>query len=116
MKFRLLLFLLFLLFLPMPLLAQQGNGEEAYDYPSRWGNVTFDHRGHQRRIADCKSCHHLGVELGDCDSCHGVIKGLPQFKDVLHKQCITCHWHRRGPTECAGCHDPEHLDESVYDD
>ncbi|WP_020674713.1 cytochrome c3 family protein [Geopsychrobacter electrodiphilus] len=110
-----LLLLLFLL-IPAPLLASDQTGPEAVEYPSRWGVVTFKHLSHQQRLGNCRICHHQGVEMGSCASCHGVIKGLPQLKDVLHKQCVNCHWQQHGPTECAGCHDPERLDESVYKD
>lgn len=108
--------LLLLLFIPAPLMALDHLGPDAIDYPSRWGIVTFRHLAHQNRVADCRTCHHQGVEMGPCVSCHGVIPGLPLFKDILHKQCVNCHWQKRGPTECAGCHDPERLDESVYND
>lgn len=108
--------LLLLLLLPAPLLALDQPGAEAYDYASRWGAVTFRHFEHQQRSGDCKTCHHLGVALGGCADCHGVIPKLPQLKDVLHKSCSSCHWQKRGPTECSGCHDPERLDEAVYGD
>ncbi len=108
--------LLFLLLLPAPLMALEDSGYAAFDYASRWGTVTFTHLEHQKRVGNCMVCHHQGVEMGGCGNCHGVIQGLPQRKDVLHKKCITCHWKVRGPTECAGCHDPERLDERVYDD
>ena len=107
--------LLIILLIPAPLLALDGTGPEALDYPSRWGVVTFKHAKHQRRVSDCRTCHHLGTEMGSCVNCHGVIQGLPKLKDVLHKNCINCHWNKRGPTECAGCHDPERVDESVYE-
>ncbi len=113
---RLLLILLMLLLLPAPLMAFDEFGAAAYDYPSRWGTVTFKHLAHQKRIGDCKVCHHQGVELGGCGNCHGVIPQLPLFKDVLHKSCSACHWKKYGPTECSGCHDPERLDEAVYND
>jgi len=112
----LILLLLLLLLLPLPLLAQDDSPPEALDYPSRWGIVTFLHQRHAERTRSCLDCHHQGVEIGACGICHGVTPRLPQRKDVLHKQCTSCHWQRGGPTECAGCHDPERLDESVFDD
>ncbi len=107
--------LIILLLFPVPLFALDEVGPEALDYPSKWGIVTFQHQRHQQ-YADCQACHHQGVEMGGCGNCHGVIPGLPQRKDVLHKKCLACHWQKNGPTECAGCHDPERLDESVYGD
>ncbi len=108
--------ILFLMLLPLSLFAAEVLPPEALDYPSRWGMVTFQHQRHADRAASCLDCHHQGVEMGACGSCHGMIPGLPQRKDALHKQCIACHWQHGGPTECAGCHDPERLDESVFDD
>lgn len=108
--------LLLFLFLPATLLAYEDTGFEVFDYASRWGTVTFEHQEHQTLVFDCNVCHHQGVEMGACGNCHGVIQGLPQRKDVLHKKCVQCHWQKRGPTECSGCHDPERLDESVYND
>jgi hypothetical protein len=110
------LLLLLLLLLPAPLLALDQAGPEALDYPSRWGIVTFKHFAHQKRVGNCRTCHHPGVEMGVCAGCHGTILGLAQRKDVLHKQCTGCHWQQQGPTECSGCHDPERLDEEVYRD
>ena len=108
--------LLLLLLLPAPLMALDESGVEAFEYDSRWGMVTFKHLAHQRRTSNCKVCHHLGVALGGCRDCHGTIQDLPQFTDVLHKTCTACHWNKKGPTECSGCHDPERMDESIYDD
>ena len=108
--------LLLLLLIPVPLMALDESGVEVFDYGSRWGAVRFQHLEHQKRVGDCRVCHHQGVEFGGCGNCHGVINKLPQFKDVLHKTCSACHWEKRGPTECSGCHDPERLDESVYKD
>lgn len=108
--------IILLLLIPASVLAQDEAGFESIDYPSKWGIVTFDHQRHQQRAADCLACHHQGVEMGVCGNCHGVIPGLPLRKDVLHKKCTSCHWQSGGPTECSGCHDPERLDESVYND
>jgi len=110
------LLLILLLLLPVPLMALDESGVEVFEYGSPWGAVSFKHLQHQKRASNCLVCHHQGVELGGCGNCHGVIHNLPQFKDVLHKTCIGCHWNKKGPTECSGCHDPERLDESVYKD
>lgn len=108
--------LVLLLLLPVSVCALQGRGEPGYDYLSRWGDVSFNHWRHQNRVETCEACHHLGVNLGRCASCHGVIEGLPQHKDVLHKSCINCHWQKKGPTECSGCHDPERVNDAIYRD
>lgn len=110
----LLLLILFVLFLPLSSLAAEG--PESFEYPSRWGIVTFKHHLHQIRVGDCLECHHQGVEMGACSACHGVLPTTPIRKDALHKQCKDCHRGKRGPTECAGCHNPEFIDESVFQD
>lgn len=108
--------LVLLLLLPVSVCALQGRGEPGYDYLSRWGDVSFSHWRHQNRVDSCETCHHLGVNMGRCATCHGVIAGLPQHKDVLHKSCINCHWQKKGPTECSGCHDPKRVNDSIYRD
>lgn len=111
---RLLLFIFLLL--PVAASGQDMPAPESIDYASKWGIVTFEHQAHLQRAKDCLTCHHQGVEMGRCGNCHGVIPGLPVREDVLHKKCTQCHWTSGGPTGCSGCHDPERLDESVYDD
>lgn len=102
--------------LALPLSGLAVEGPDAVEYPSRWGIVTFKHQLHQQRVNDCLVCHHQGVEMGACSACHGVLPTTPIRKDVLHKQCKDCHRERRGPTHCAGCHNPEFVDEAVFRD
>ncbi|PLX88607.1 MAG: hypothetical protein C0618_03975 [Desulfuromonas sp.] len=96
--------------------AVASSAPDMIEYPSRWGIISFDHQEHQRRAGECTVCHHQGAEMGACNTCHGVLPTTPIHKDVLHKLCKDCHREKRGPTECAGCHDPEHVDESVFQD
>lgn len=108
----LLILILFVFFSPLQSFGAEG--PEEIEFPSRWGIVFFDHHRHQARTGDCLVCHHQGAEMGGCSSCHGVLPTTPLSKDVLHKQCKDCHREKSGPTNCAGCHNPEYLDESVY--
>lgn len=63
-------------------------------FPAKNGNVTFDHKMHQAKVADCKSCHEKGP---------GKIEGFN--KDVAHKSCKGCHAEKgAGPTKCGECH------------
>ena len=71
---------------------------------AKMGTVTFQHQAHQGRVADCKTCHHNGVEAGACRSCHGVKPEAPKAKDAFHKVCKDCHKKENGPTKCKGCH------------
>ena len=112
---RLLLFLL-LLGLILPSSGLSAEGPKVVEYASRWGIVAFTHHKHQARVGDCLACHHQEQEMGACRSCHGVLPTAPLNKDVLHKRCKSCHRETRGPTECAGCHNPELIDESVFQD
>lgn len=112
---RLLIFLiLFSLIIPLQILAAEG--PEDVEFPSRWGIVTFKHYRHQARVNDCLACHHQGMDMGSCRSCHGVLPNTPLSKDALHKRCKDCHREKRGPTECSGCHNPEFVDEDVFQD
>lgn len=100
----------------LPLHGWAAEGPGVVEFPSRWGTVTFQHHRHQARTADCLACHHQGIEMGACRSCHGVLPTTPLSKDVLHKLCKNCHRDTRGPTECAGCHDPASADASAFQD
>jgi len=111
-----LLFLLTLLTLFLPGFGLSAEGPEEIEFASRWGVVAFKHHKHQLRTGDCLACHHQGPEMGACRSCHGVLPTTPLNKDVLHKLCKDCHRESRGPTECSGCHNPELVDESVFQD
>ena len=111
-----LLLMLILFSLTAPLSSLAAEGPKKIEFPSRWGIVAFQHHRHQTRAADCLVCHHQGTEMGACRSCHGVFPTTPLRKDVLHKLCKDCHREKRGPTECVGCHNPEFVDESVFQD
>lgn len=107
---------LILISMSAPLCSLAAEGPDKIEYPSRWGIVTFDHQRHQSRVGDCLACHHQGTEMGSCRSCHDILPTTPLHKDVLHKQCKNCHREKRGPTDCEGCHNPEFVDESVFQD
>ena len=58
------------------------------------GNVSFNHKGHQEKLKDCKLCHEKGP---------GKIEGFG--KDAAHKLCKGCHDQKKaGPTKCGECH------------
>ncbi|ORJ61560.1 cytochrome c3 family protein [Geothermobacter hydrogeniphilus] len=80
-----------------------GNGPEVIKLPAKMGTVTFPHKAHQERIADCKTCHHKGVEAGACRSCHDGTKA-PKFKNAAHKRCKGCHKEKGVSTSCKTCH------------
>ena len=74
-------------------------------YPKR--QVTLDHKGHAKRIAKCRVCHHK-PDTEKCSECHEA-KGdtdVPSFSEVMHLRCRGCH---RKSTEgltgaCSECH------------
>jgi hypothetical protein len=108
--------MLVMLSLIVPPVSYALEGPQEVEFPSRWGIVTFKHHRHQQLVSNCIVCHHQGVEMGACGACHGVLPMTPLNRDVLHKQCKDCHRDKRGPTDCAGCHNPEFVDESVFED
>jgi len=57
--------------------------------------VKFDHKAHQGKITDCKTCHEKGP---------GKIEGFG--KDLAHgKSCKGCHVEmKKGPVGCKDCH------------
>ena len=79
------------------------NGPAEVKIDAKPGTITFKHAEHQKRVADCATCHHKGVEAGACRSCHDGAKAA-KFKDAGHKLCKTCHKKNEGPTKCKGCH------------
>ena len=74
--------------------------------------VVFPHHEHQKRLGDCKVCHHkqeAGKEPRACAQCHGKVKEAPAFKDAMHKRCKGCHKKeaaagKPAPTKCMQCH------------
>jgi predicted CXXCH cytochrome family protein len=80
-----------------------GKGPAEVKLEAKMGTVTFNHAAHQKRVADCKTCHHKSVEAGACRSCHNG-KKAPQFKEVAHQLCKGCHKEKSGPTACRDCH------------
>jgi opacity protein-like surface antigen len=62
-------------------------------FPAKNGNVTFDHKAHQGRVA-CKACHGEGAP-----------SKIAIDKDTAHKLCKGCHADmKKGPTKCGECH------------
>jgi hypothetical protein len=57
--------------------------------------VKFNHKGHQEKVSDCKTCHEKGP---------GKIEGFG--KDLAHgKSCKGCHVEmKKGPVGCKDCH------------
>ncbi|HBT82869.1 MAG: hypothetical protein A2091_04540 [Desulfuromonadales bacterium GWD2_61_12] len=80
------------------------NGPAEIKLANKMGEITFNHAAHQGKVADCKTCHHKGVEAGKCTGCHGVKPEAPAAKDAFHKQCKGCHQEKGGPTGCKDCH------------
>ena len=64
-------------------------------FDTKNGKVTFNHKGHQEKLKDCKLCHES--DKG------GKIAGWG--KDKAHATCKKCHEEKKaGPTKCAECH------------
>ena len=86
------------------LFAVANNGPAEVKLEASMGTVTFNHAAHQAKVADCKTCHHKGVEAGKCTGCHGVDAAAPKAKDAFHTKCKGCHKEQNGPTKCKECH------------
>lgn len=72
--------------------------------------VTFDHKGHAKRIGDCQKCHHMS-KPGDeekCSDCHSAKgdKDTPSFKEAMHLKCRNCHMmdNKKVKGSCKECH------------
>lgn len=61
-------------------------------YENKKGTVTFDHKAHQDKLADCAKCH------------EGEPAKIAVDKDYGHTTCKTCHTEMSGPTKCNDCH------------
>lgn len=79
------------------------NGPAEIKLPASMGEITFDHAGHQGRIAECTTCHHQGAGTA-CRSCHDAKPEAPTAKKAFHAQCKACHKEQSGPTKCKECH------------
>jgi hypothetical protein len=70
------------------------------------GKVIFDHKKHQEKLGDCKSCHHKD-EVGKetvCSGCHSKNTQV-NAKTAYHNSCIKCHKEKnQGPKGCKDCH------------
>ncbi len=70
--------------------------------------VAFDHKAHQAKVKDCKTCHHKD-EAGKeqkCSACHKAkAEGKKvELKEAFHTTCKDCHKKQKGPTKCDACH------------
>jgi hypothetical protein len=77
-------------------------------YPKR--TVTFDHKGHAKRIGNCRTCHHMS-KPGDeekCSDCHSAKgdKDTPSFRAAMHMKCKNCHMidNKKVKGSCKECH------------
>ncbi len=67
-------------------------------FPASNGDVTFQHKKHQKLVGNCKTCHTKKI---------GKVEGFS--KDVAHKLCWDCHKTKSNgkgpiPPNCTGCH------------
>lgn len=86
--------LLVTVLIPLPAVAGKVQRPDMITFPSKSGDVYFNHQRHAKASGTCKPCH---VRTG------GKIKGLG--KAWAHKVCRGCHESAKaGPIECQGCH------------
>ena len=73
--------------------------------------VAFNHRVHEAKADDCRSCHHASLErCGECHTEKGSEKGgYVRLEQAMHdtkseKSCTGCHRQAQRASNCAGCH------------
>ncbi|MCK5310935.1 MAG: cytochrome c3 family protein [Desulfobacteraceae bacterium] len=74
--------------------------------------VAFNHKLHESKTNDCKTCHHNSLKK--CNECH-TPKGKKdgqfiRLEQIMHdkdsnRSCIGCHTELTKQSDCAGCHD-----------
>ncbi|OGU13287.1 MAG: cytochrome C [Geobacteraceae bacterium GWC2_53_11] len=68
---------------------------DVMELPTTKNSVTFPHKRHQLKLADCTKCHE--------SSKGGKIANLG--KEWAHKHCRECHHElKKGPQACRDCH------------
>lgn len=82
--------------------------------------VVFNHRIHEKKVANCETCHHTG-DTTSCSTCHTVegkaegnfitleramhAKNIAKpAKGATPSSCVSCHDQNLQRRECAGCH------------
>ena len=74
-------------------------------YPKK--QVSFDHKGHARRIGKCEVCHHK-TDSEKCSDCHGAKRDgdTPSFREAMHHRCKDCHMkvNKKVKGACQECH------------
>ncbi|MBI5656849.1 MAG: cytochrome c3 family protein [Geobacter sp.] len=79
---------------PLTTVAGKTQRPDMITFPSKNGDVYFNHQKHAKASGTCRPCH---------DRKGGKVKGLG--KAWAHKVCRGCHESAKtGPTECQGCH------------
>jgi cytochrome c553 len=74
--------------------ASIGLAADMITLPAKNGDITFNHKKHQEKVANCKVCH---------EKAPGKIEGFG--KDWAHNTCKGCHAEKgTGPTKCSECH------------
>ncbi len=73
--------------------------------------VAFDHKAHETKNNNCRSCHHGSMKpCGDCHTEAGSKEGgFVMLEQAMHnskseKSCIGCHKTAQLEKNCAGCH------------
>jgi Class III cytochrome C family. len=85
--------------------------EKAKDVKGMMRPVSFNHKFHESKTMDCRTCHHK--KITSCATCHsfeGKAEGnFISYGQVMHKSaarqsCVGCHALETQKPECAGCH------------
>ncbi len=73
--------------------------------------VSFNHKLHEAKNADCRTCHHKKIAAcGECHTLEGKAEGgFVNLAQAMHKvdsarSCVGCHNAQTMKPSCAGCH------------
>nr|19HC_A Chain A, PROTEIN (NINE-HAEM CYTOCHROME C) [Desulfovibrio desulfuricans]19HC_B Chain B, PROTEIN (NINE-HAEM CYTOCHROME C) [Desulfovibrio desulfuricans] len=72
--------------------------------------VVFNHLIHEKKIADCETCHHTGDPVS-CSTCH-TVEGKAEgdyitLDRAMHATDIAARAKGNTPTSCVSCHQSE---------
>lgn len=85
--------------------------EKAKDIKGMMRPVSFNHKFHESKTMDCRTCHHKKISA--CSTCHSfegkqagnfVTYGQAMHKSTAKQSCVGCHNIETQKRDCAGCH------------
>ncbi|MFW5770492.1 MAG: cytochrome c3 family protein [Spirochaetota bacterium] len=101
------LFIVFIISIPLLLLAQgKVQVKKSRSDPIN-GQVTFDHNIHKKNgVAKCVTCHHVDKPGRSCADAECHFDKKNGGFNAIHETCLGCHRTKKGkaPITCTQCH------------